>query len=230
MRRALFLVGVLACSRPLRTAQQPGAHDDPAAHAAPTPVATVDAGPCAEPDHDGDGVVDVCDACPDEPGLPPDGCPRRVVIEAAEIRITPQLFFPLNGATVMPPGRPVLEEIAAVMRAHPELRSVEVRGHASVGEATASRLAQRRADAARTYLVEHGIEAGRLVARGYGVDVPLDANATALGRARNRRVEFRILDAVQPPPSAPEHPRPVMPAGCPDAPPPRVGPCDDRPR
>ena len=223
MRLALILVGVLACSRPLATAPQP------AAHAEPAPVAALDAGPCVEPDRDGDGVVDVCDACPEESGLPTDGCPRRVVIEEAEIRITPQLFFPLNGSTVMPPGRPVLEEIAAVMRTHPALRSVEVRGHASVGEASASRLAQRRADAARAYLTEHGVEAERLLAHGYGVDVPLDANDTAIGRARNRRVDFRILDAAQPR-SAPERPRPVMPAGCPDAPPPRVGPCNEAQR
>lgn len=219
----MLLVGVLACSRPLTTASQP------AEHAEPVRAAAVDAGACVEPDRDGDGVVDVCDACPDESGLPPDGCPRRVVIEAAEIRITPQLFFPLNGATVMPPGRPVLDEVGALMREHPEIRSLEVRGHASAGERGASGLARRRADNARSYLVERGVEAARLVAQGYGVDVPLDTNATAIGRARNRRVDFRILDAARPP-GAPERPRPVMPAGCPDAPPPRVGPCDEAPR
>jgi outer membrane protein OmpA-like peptidoglycan-associated protein len=188
----------------------------PAGHAEPVRAAAVDAGARVEPDRDGDGVVDVCDACPDESGLPPDGCPRRVVIEAAEIRISPQLLFPLNGATVMPPGRPILDEVGAVMRAHPEILSLEVSGHASAGERGASGLAQRRADNARSYLVERGVEAARLVARGYGVDAPRVMDATAIGRARNRRVEFRILDAA-PPPRVPERPRPVMPAGCPDA-------------
>lgn len=223
MRRALFFVGVLACSRPLPPAPQPSAR------ATPQPELVADAGPCVEPDRDGDGVVDVCDACPDESGPRPDGCPHRIIIESQEIRITSPLFFPVNSATVTPPGRPILDEIAAVLRDHPEIRVVDVRGHASVGERDPSALARRRAEAAMAYLTEHGVEAPRLVAHGYGVDEPLDAHPTAIARARNRRVEFRILEAA--PRSAPQtRPRQVMPSGCPDAPPPRVGPCAPSPQ
>jgi outer membrane protein OmpA-like peptidoglycan-associated protein len=52
------------------------------------------------------------------------------------------------------------------------------------------------------WLVEHGIEPARLVARGYGQERPLADNATEEGRARNRRVEFHVLErsaAVQKP-------------------------------
>ncbi len=218
MRRALIFVGVLACSRPLAPTLQPSMRE------ARQPAVVADAGPCPEPDRDGDGVVDVCDACPDESGPRPDGCPHLVVIGSSEIRITSPLFFPVNSATVTPPGRPLLDEIAAVLRDHPEIRVVEVRGHASVGERAPAALAQRRAEAARSYLTEHGIEAARLVARGFGVDLPLDARPTAIGRERNRRVEFRIIEAA--PRAAPQtRPRQVVPSGCPDAPPPRVEPC-----
>lgn len=218
MRRTLIFVSILACSRPLTPAPQPSARE------APRPAVEADAGPCVEPDRDGDGVVDVCDACPDEPGPRPDGCPHLVVVESSEIRITPTLLFSANSVTMPPSGIPLLDEIAAVLRDHPEILVVEVRGHASVGERNPSALARRRAEAARSYLTAHGVEAARLVARGYGVDVPLDAGATAIARARNRRVDFRILEST--PRTAPQtRPRQVVPSGCPDAPPPRMGPC-----
>jgi outer membrane protein OmpA-like peptidoglycan-associated protein len=44
------------------------------------------------------------------------------------------------------------------------------------------------------YLVEHGIEEGRIVTRGAGPDEPIDSNATREGRASNRRIEFRVLE------------------------------------
>ncbi|MFO0650330.1 MAG: OmpA family protein [Polyangiales bacterium] len=219
MRRALFFVGMLACSRPLPPPPQPVTRTEP------QPAVAPDAGPCIEPDRDGDGVVDVCDACPDERGSRPDGCPHLIVIESSQIRITSPLFFPVNSATVTPPGRPILDEIAAVLQARPEIRVVEVRGHASVGERAPAALARRRAEAAMAYLTERGVEAPRLVAHGFSVDEPLDEHPTAIARARNRRVDFRILETT--PRAAPQtHPRQVVPSGCPDAPPPRVGPCD----
>jgi OmpA-OmpF porin, OOP family len=41
------------------------------------------------------------------------------------------------------------------------------------------------------YLVEHGIAAARLTAKGFGPSVPVADNATAEGRKQNRRVEFK---------------------------------------
>lgn len=69
IRRALIFVGVLACSRPHTSASQPSSR------AAPEPAVAVDAGRCVEPDRDGDGVVDECDACPDESGRGPTAAP-----------------------------------------------------------------------------------------------------------------------------------------------------------
>lgn len=214
MRRAAWLLGVLACSRPVP---------------APAPttrveVAPRDAGPCVASDGDGDGVVDECDVCPDEPGVGPDGCARRVVIQAAEIRITPQVFFAANGASVPPPGLAAIDEIAAVLRGHPEIRAVEVSGHASAGERGAAAIALRRAEVVRESLVSRGVEAPRLVARGYGSDAPADASATPEALARNCRVTFRILE-IDRPSTPPERPRRWVPEGCPDAPTARGGPC-----
>ena len=52
------------------------------------------------------------------------------------------------------------------------------------------KLSQDRAESVRTYLVNRGIAANRLVAKGYGDTRPLASNETADGRAQNRRIEF----------------------------------------
>ena len=44
------------------------------------------------------------------------------------------------------------------------------------------------------YLTEHGIDGARLVAQGFGPDEPIDSNKTAAGKARNRRIEFKLID------------------------------------
>jgi len=51
----------------------------------------------------------------------------------------------------------------------------------------------RRAASVVRYLVGKGIPRERLAADGLGFERPIASNATALGRAKNRRVEFRIL-------------------------------------
>jgi hypothetical protein len=58
----------------------------------------------------------------------------------------------------------------------------------------------------RAWLVQHGVEADRLIARGYGQDRPLVPNVTAGNRAQNRRVQFIILEkdaGAVPQPSVP---------------------------
>jgi outer membrane protein OmpA-like peptidoglycan-associated protein len=92
------------------------------------------------------------------------------------------------------------------MNEHAEIQQVEIEGHADAHERGRSglELARQRADAVRAWLIEHGIDAHRLAARAYGRARPAAQNGTAAGRARNRRVEFRIVSlpaaAGEPPP------------------------------
>ncbi|MFX7832934.1 OmpA family protein, partial [Acinetobacter baumannii] len=56
-------------------------------------------------------------------------------------------------------------------------------------------LSQRRADSVAAYLREHGLQCDDLIVRGFGKDSPVASNATAAGRAMNRRVEIRLIQS-----------------------------------
>ncbi len=90
----------------------------------------------------------------------------------------------------------MLDAIATLIRDHPELKRIRVEGHTdSRGSAAYNKdLSLRRARSVVAALVQRGIEPGRLFPEGYGFDRPVADNKTALGRAKNRRVEFTILE------------------------------------
>ena len=186
---------------------------------------------CPDPDNDRDHVVDACDLCPNEAEVyngveDLDGCPDQAVVRIVSNRIVviEHIYFTKDSARVVDASLPIIDAIAAVMIGNPQVTLVEVQGHASERERRPTELAQRRADAVREALIQRGVEPARLVARGYGLDRPLDTNDTAFGRAHNRRVDFQILTMEEPAPAAPPPP-PTDP--CPDGPPPSPPPvCD----
>lgn len=77
---------------------------------------------------------------------------------------------------------------------------VRVEGHTdNVGVPAANlKRSDDRAQAVRAYLVEHGVPANRIEARGFGDTSPLDTNASTEGREKNRRVEFVVIDGTTP--------------------------------
>ena len=101
------------------------------------------------------------------------------------------ILFDVDQATLRPGSGEVLDTIASVMDAEPGLR-LEVQGHTdSTGTAERNRvLSQERAGAVVAALRLYGVDAGRLVARGFGPDQPIGDNNTAEGRQQNRRVEL----------------------------------------
>jgi outer membrane protein OmpA-like peptidoglycan-associated protein len=90
--------------------------------------------------------------------------------------------------------RVVLDATVDVIRANPDLKHIVIEGHADAVEKNASELSLQRAKAAVDYLLKKGVDPMVLDPQGEGSAKPLDSNATAQGRQRNRRVEFRIVD------------------------------------
>lgn len=153
------------------------------------------------PDRDGDGILDDKDACPDEKGKPnsdpkKNGCPNAVRVVDSQIVILEQVQFDTGKATIKPVSDQLLDEVAAVLKDHPELLRVEVQGHTdNTGRRSLNQtLSQDRADAVKNALISRGITDGRLSARGYGQDQPIGNNRTAEGRQTNRRVQFKSLE------------------------------------
>ena len=99
--------------------------------------------------------------------------------------------FDVNKASLKPESMGVINEIAALMKEHPEI-SFSVEGHTDSDGDDASNLelSEKRAATVINTLVELGIDAQRLSSKGWGESKPIDTNATAEGKANNRRVEF----------------------------------------
>jgi OOP family OmpA-OmpF porin len=160
---------------------------------------------CPEDDADKDGIPDAKDACPKEPGQPdPDpkknGCPKFIHLEGSTVRVLQQVHFETASATILPDSFPMLGEIAALLKATPAIRKMRIEGHTDNHGAPDYNLdlSKRRAASVRQWLVDHGIDPGRLDSQGYGMTQPIDTNDTDAGRAANRRVEFKITDEETP--------------------------------
>jgi len=101
--------------------------------------------------------------------------------------------FEPGSAVLRPVSRPLLDEMAQVMVRFKE-RRFEVIGHTDAQGARAANVALSlaRAQAVKNYLVAKGLPADRLNTSGQGPDRPVASNDTEAGRARNRRIEFRV--------------------------------------
>ncbi len=157
------------------------------------------------PDKDGDQIPDNVDKCPDVAG-PPDrqGCPppeeeEEVVLESERIRINNQILFEFGSDRIDPRSFKLLDEVAVVLTKNPDVGPVLIEGHTdNVGSRDANmNLSKRRAGAVVKYLVGKGISAKRLRSEGYGFDKPIATNDTPLGRAKNRRTEFKLVEEVE---------------------------------
>jgi OOP family OmpA-OmpF porin len=156
---------------------------------------------CPEDDADHDGIPDAKDACPKEPGQPdPDpkknGCPKFIHLEGSTVRVLQQVHFETGSATILPDSFPMLTEIVQLLKANPSIKKMRIEGHTDNrgGADMNLDLSKRRAASVREWLVQHGIDSGRLESEGYGLTRPIESNDTDAGRAANRRVEFKITE------------------------------------
>ncbi len=161
---------------------------------------------CQGLDTDGDGRFDADDRCPDEAEVyntyaDDDGCPDEpaslVRLDESRRRIELLARVEFEGRdTLRPSSTTVLEHLAALIRAHPQLSRIEIQAHrdSHTGPIYGMRPTQRQARRVRDFLVERGVDPSRLIAKGFGEDMPIDTNRTPEGRARNRRIEVVIRE------------------------------------
>jgi outer membrane protein OmpA-like peptidoglycan-associated protein len=126
-------------------------------------------------------------------------------IEAGTKIVLNNIFFDLNKSTLRKESSLELEKLYKVLFDYPEMK-IEVGGHTdSKGNAELNRkLSQERAQSVVDHLAKKGIEKSRIVAKGYGKDLPIaqdylpDGKPNEEGMQMNRRVEFKILDYNKP--------------------------------
>lgn len=124
-------------------------------------------------------------------GVAPPAAAKKQLTTQKRIRIY-GIHFDVDSAHIQPRSEPVIAEIAQTMRETPSLR-FQVEGHTDSdgGAAYNLKLSQRRAQAVVDDLVSrYHIARSRLVAKGFGLTKPVASNATAAGKALNRRVEL----------------------------------------
>jgi len=182
---------------------------------------TVNAMGCAD-DSDKDGVVDADDKCPTSPvgshvnaeGCPKvkdsdndgvadgtDMCPTSLAgATVNEFGCAPTANITLDGvnfltgsSSLTAQSLPILDAAAATIMKNPSIK-LEISGHTDNqgNSALNKNLSQRRANTVMIHLIKRGVEAGKLVAKGYGDQNPVADNATDAGRKSNRRVELKI--------------------------------------
>ncbi len=149
--------------------------------------ASVTANGCAI-DADDDGIADYKDEClgtATETVVNKRGCKLEVSISLEN------LLFTSGTANLGGNSYSILNSIAKTMLDNEHLR-FEAAGHTdSIGNYQQNvKLSQSRADTVRQYLIDQGVSANRLTAKGYGPDKPVSNNSTASGRSQNRRVEL----------------------------------------
>ncbi|MBN1774251.1 MAG: OmpA family protein [Deltaproteobacteria bacterium] len=158
---------------------------------------------CPDPDNDEDGFLDEVDACPTAAETvndfeDDDGCPdQRPVPQRLVLEETVQFEF--DTAIIRGVSYPVLDDVARMLREHPEYRRVNLVGHADYqGDVEANlRLSQRRAERVRDALIRKGIEPGRLTVSAAGEADPLVDGQRLIDNRLNRRVEF-VIEEIAP--------------------------------
>jgi len=146
-------------------------------------------------DSDGDGIPDYLDYCPRTPGVKSNnGCPelKREVRNLFQ-KALQGIAFESGKDVIKQSSYSILDQIAQVMVEN-STYMLEIQGHTdNVGKKESNlMLSEKRAEAVRNYLVRKGVNPLRLLFIGYGDERPVDTNATAAGRAKNRRVEFIV--------------------------------------
>ncbi|MEQ1566221.1 MAG: OmpA family protein [Myxococcota bacterium] len=118
----------------------------------------------------------------------------RVRVTRDRIDLRDAIRFQHDSATILPESFSLLDEAADVLVDYPEIERLRIEGHTDETgpDEYNLELSRQRAAAVRTYLIEHGVQAARLVSVGYGETRPLDPGHDAAAWEKNRRTEFYV--------------------------------------
>ncbi len=118
--------------------------------------------------------------------------------QAILVNLPDGVTFAVGSSAISPTFRSTLDRIAASMQQYPN-SLIDVYGHTdSTGSDMFNMaLSQRRAQAVADYLSSRGVSATRIRSQGFGETQPVAENTSADGRARNRRVEIKIVPVTQ---------------------------------
>ena len=143
---------------------------------------------CPIPDTDSDGINDEEDKCPTIAGVAENGGCPLIKFNAANVQ------FATGTATLTKAAKAELNKLVPIMTTqYPDIK-VAIEGYTdNTGKPeTNQKLSENRANTVKAYLVGKGISADRLTTAGFGSEQPVEDNSTAAGRAKNRRVEFKL--------------------------------------
>ncbi len=150
-------------------------------------------------DSDGDGLKDDVDKCMDfagPGGVDAEGCPVLRLDKSARVNL-PTVRFASGSSTLTDEARAELTALVAAMKYYADV-TIDVEGHTDdVGsERDNFLMSLERARSVRRFLVDSGIMPERITARGFGEIRPVADNATAEGRAQNRRIEVLVTGTL----------------------------------
>jgi OmpA-OmpF porin, OOP family len=158
---------------------------------------------CPDPDNDKDRILDVNDRCPNEPETyngveDQDGCPDKgkVLIEDNQILILEKIYFETDSAEIQQRSYPIIDAVAATLIGNPQIRMIEIQGHADERSSDDYniRLTKDRAAAVLEAIVQRGVDRRTMRSAGYGERCPIDPSHNESAWEKNRRVEFKILE------------------------------------
>jgi outer membrane protein OmpA-like peptidoglycan-associated protein len=130
---------------------------------------------------------------PEPPPPPPP--PPRAEAKAERIELSETVQFETESAVLLDRSKTLLDDVARELADHPEIRKVQIEGHTDSQASNRHnlKLSKDRIASVRSYLIGKGVEPNRLSTKAFGETKPIASNKTEEGRAKNRRVEFRIL-------------------------------------
>ena len=127
-----------------------------------------------------------------EPEPPP---PPKAELKNEKIELSETVEFETDSAVLLPRSKQLLDDVVRELGDHPEVKKVQIEGYTDSVASTKHnmKLSQERVASVKAYLLGKGVEAKRLTTKAFGEKKPIASNKTEEGRAKNRRVEFRIL-------------------------------------